>query len=428
MDEWDVEKGEWLDLVVKTLRRAFFETKATEAMPPELQAHEEFQRLYRDLQTICHFATSLAGGELSESLRLRGSLAGSLKMLQGNLRHLTWQTQMIAKGDFSQRVDFMGAFSQAFNSMVEALAQSQKALRESRQQYRHMVAVAPFPLVVTSMIDHRIIFINDKAAQLYGVTAEEAIGKNARDYYRESADMQLILEELALHGAVENRIIQMRNDRDEVYFGLLSAVVSTFAGEPVRLVAINDITARHKMENELRRMATTDELTGCFNRRYFMELAEQTWQTWQTQRADFSLALLMLDLDHFKSINDRFGHAGGDQVLRTACQRLRSVLRDGDILGRIGGEEFAVLLPGCGRDGAWMVAERLRRAMVEGEMVLESGERPVVTVSVGVAVPEDAGQTFSDLLRCADVALYRAKDRGRNCVQVWSPAHSDDAQ
>jgi diguanylate cyclase (GGDEF)-like protein len=168
-------------------------------------------------------------------------------------------------------------------------------------------------------------------------------------------------------------------------------------------VRLSDSLARKEVE------AATDALTGLPNRRSLDALL-QSWLSGPTPR---KLALLMLDIDHFKQINDQHGHACGDAALRAFAERTRAQLRDGDHCARYGGEEFVVLLPGAGLERALEIAERLRRA-VEGQPLLSS---PLVnnTVSIGVTVVGPQDQAAS-LLERADAALYRAKSEGRNRV------------
>ncbi len=174
-----------------------------------------------------------------------------------------------------------------------------------------------------------------------------------------------------------------------------------------------DITERKEMERELRRLATTDSLTGVYSRRHFMATAALELE--RSNRHHRPLSVLMLDIDHFKKINDTFGHAAGDDAIRAFTRASISELRDNDIMGRLGGEEFAILLPETPLSGAWEVAERLRQKIAH--MVQECGEaRLTITASIGVteALPEDG--SIETVLYRADLALYDAKHGGRNRV------------
>jgi diguanylate cyclase (GGDEF)-like protein len=162
-----------------------------------------------------------------------------------------------------------------------------------------------------------------------------------------------------------------------------------------------------------RQAALTDPLTGVANRREFWQSGERLLM--RTRFAEKPAALLMFDLDGFKSINDKFGHEAGDEVLVTFCRLATGHLRANDLFGRIGGEEFASLLPNTTPQDALSLAERIRAAVELASYPV--GELPRVTVSVGVAVSNDTATDLAGLLREADEALYRAKEAGRNRVE-----------
>jgi two-component system cell cycle response regulator len=161
-------------------------------------------------------------------------------------------------------------------------------------------------------------------------------------------------------------------------------------------------------------MALTDPLTGLYNRRYLRRHLGGLMESGQGRQ----LAVLMVDVDHFKSVNDRFGHAIGDQALRLIADTLRSNTRVFDSLARYGGEEFAVVMPGAGPEDAIQAGERLRAAVEAAEFIPEKGDRAPLTISVGIACAGDEPILPDSLLHAADLALYEAKRSGRNRVEV----------
>jgi diguanylate cyclase (GGDEF)-like protein len=269
---------------------------------PLPEDNAELDGLLNELADLYSFTLAVSQGDLEQPQTARGSLAGSLKTLDAALRHLTWQTQRVAAGDFTQRVDFMGEFSEAFNSMVVALDKARTELDERNELLRAQAAT---------------------------------------------------LEELA----------------------------------------------------------TTDVLTGTFNRRKFNELILAEIE--RVRRYGHPLSLLVVDIDHFKRTNDAHGHEAGDEVLIVLAGLIRAGIRATDSLARWGGEEFVVLSPEVSVEEAAGLAERLRSAA--GTYKYSFVGR--VTASIGVA-QHRVGETPDELFARADEALYRAKEGGRDRVEV----------
>jgi diguanylate cyclase (GGDEF)-like protein/PAS domain S-box-containing protein len=185
-------------------------------------------------------------------------------------------------------------------------------------------------------------------------------------------------------------------------------------GRVVGIIAVMaDISERKTMELELRRLATTDPLTGAANRRHFMSAAEIELE--RSVRYGHQMSVVMLDIDHFKKVNDRYGHAGGDDALKATVAACYDTLREVDLVGRIGGEEFAILLPETDAAGALEMAERLRARIATIRVAATDDAVITFTASLGTA-GRDSETTIDSLLARADQALYRAKAEGRNRV------------
>lgn len=180
---------------------------------------------------------------------------------------------------------------------------------------------------------------------------------------------------------------------------------------PGLAVALNNVL-NHE---DLQRVAAIDPLTGVYNRRFGLQ--RLTEEFGRALRSGDPLGLLILDLDHFKDVNDTYGHLVGDRVLQSVVRASRQVLREGDVLLRYGGEEFIVLLPGAGREDVMQMAERVRRAVFDAE-IIESGQRIHATISVGgAAFPRQGISNSTEFIGVADVALYAAKEAGRDrCI------------
>lgn len=180
-----------------------------------------------------------------------------------------------------------------------------------------------------------------------------------------------------------------------------------------KLLTFHDVTEMKELQRRLETLATHDELTGLWNRRYLNDAAAREVEKARAEGSEFSV--IMMDLDHFKKINDTYGHAAGDHVLIAVAKASQSSLRHDDIVGRFGGEEFLVLLPNTTAEAAKIVAEKLRAA-IEACRATYDGQKLSVTVSLGIASFSPTCSTLKDILIAADLALYRAKDSGRNCV------------
>lgn len=179
------------------------------------------------------------------------------------------------------------------------------------------------------------------------------------------------------------------------------------------LKAMEEIAERRRLEEELRRLSQSDDLTAVANRRHFLASGERELR--RARRYGRSIAVLMIDIDRFKTVNDTHGHAAGDAMLRGVGRALRATLREIDLIGRMGGEEFAAVLPETNRVGALDAAERVRAA-VEAMVVPVERKELRCTVSVGVALAGGEGEALDQLLQWADSALYAAKAGGRNRV------------
>jgi diguanylate cyclase (GGDEF)-like protein/PAS domain S-box-containing protein len=278
---------------------------------------------------------------------------------------------------------------------------------------------SPQGIVITDR-KGRIEWANPAYGQMTGYEMEEIRGRGPGELVKSGAQDASFYETLWLTLLAgrnwRGELVNKRKDGVLYHEEMTIAPVRDEAGEIRHFIGIKqDISERKRLEAELKQLATTDPLTGLPNRRAFMERLEQELE--RLKRYDDSLAsLLMLDLDHFKSINDTFGHAVGDETLRHFAALLRNELRKIDMPGRLGGEEFAILLPGTDRVAALALAERLRRRIAASPLARADGDIHFTVSIGGSALSDDDADPDSVLLR-ADVALYRAKNNGRD--QAW---------
>ncbi|QDQ26782.1 diguanylate cyclase [Chitinimonas arctica] len=275
------------------------------------------------------------------------------------------------------------------------------------------------PLLLVGADNNQILVVNPSAAQLCGRPAEQLVGVALSALYLYPEQHAQIVEQLNSQQSISDHEIKFRKSDGGGFWVGLSASVIEYRAQRAYLVSLHDIGERKAMEETLWRKATLDPLTGIANRGYFLERAEQEWL--RSLRYPVSLGVLMLDLDHFKAVNDQYGHDAGDQVLRSFASMMRDELRETDLFGRLGGEEFAILLPADDERGVRDLAERLRAKLADTPVTLDNGLALALTVSIGGAFCRPTGERFEVLLKQADQALYAAKHAGRNRVRYFEP-------
>ncbi len=273
------------------------------------------------------------------------------------------------------------------------------------------------------MIDSRdtILFWSAAAERLFRWTSEEALGQKMHKLivppqYHDAAMNGLEKFKHTGTGMVMNSVMEFRAlRRDGTTFPVERSVSAFKRGDEYYAVGnLRDITERKLAEEKLERMATTDGLTGLTNRARFLEIAAQELE--RSKRYNHPLSLTMLDADKFKNVNDTYGHDAGDAVLVNIAETAKRTLRETDTLARIGGEEFVVLMPETEEGMAMQVAERLREAIENQEVVSVDGRIIRYTVSAGVTAMHTDDASIGSILKRADNALYTAKSAGRNRV------------
>lgn len=317
-----------------------------------------------------------------------------------------------------RNLDLQDRLNVRLKQEIEQKASAERTARLGEDNLRRLFEAAPLPMVLIRAADGAILRTNEAARILFGIREEDEPRLTAGDFYATAADRERVLEQIDRDGRVRDLEVRMRTLQGDELRVLLSASRTEFHGEASNIAGIVDITARKQMEDELHRLANTDPLTGVHNRRFFFDLADR--EVPRFIRNKHPVCVLLADIDHFKAVNDTYGHATGDVVLKGFVAVLKRQLRDYDILGRLGGEEFAIVLPEVSLEGARDAAERLRTSVEQA--VVNTGEGPVsITVSIGVASVDARAPTMDVALSLADAALYRAKSLGRNRVQVYGP-------
>jgi len=311
--------------------------------------------------------------------------------------------------------DIIGIIGMSFDITDRILAQEEiRILQKTVEQ-------APDAIVLTEP-DGTICYVNKAFLEVTGYSQKEAIGQNPR-ILKDNRDAKVNFSEMweqiisgkEWHGVFQNR----KKDGTEYWERASISPLYDDDGNLIKFIGIKtDITKEHKNEIEIERLHRTDMLTNVNNRRGFFELAEK--ELLRNQRYPQDSSLLMLDIDFFKIINDEYGHNIGDQALREFAAVCADSIRATDIIGRIGGEEFAIYLVNMNLENAYPVAERIRRNVEQIDLLDENGHKVAFTVSVGVTEITPFDHKLDQILKRADIALYQAKNKGRNRVEIGS--------
>jgi diguanylate cyclase (GGDEF)-like protein/PAS domain S-box-containing protein len=315
--------------------------------------------------------------------------------------------------------------------MQEELNRLNERLRQSEDKYRSLFENATEGIFI-ARLHGRLLCVNPAMAHILGYAAPEEFLKTHHGGeqwpFLDSHDKERLFSILAEYGKVSHLQTRMLRQDGQTLWVEINAQVHPPDARHVNTRVegtLSDITERKRMLEELRHVAITDSLTSLYNRGHFLELCEQELR--RASRYRLQIGLLILDADHFKAVNDTHGHAVGDEVLRIISRLCRTQLREVDIIGRIGGEEFAILLPQTGFPAAFEIAERLRTAIAQTALPLANGRMLRFTVSIGGCVLAAGKLNVSELFKIADRALYVAKNNGRNRVEVYQeePASVD---
>lgn len=300
---------------------------------------------------------------------------------------------------------------------------SEAALKASEEKFAKAFHSSPDAVSITERDTGRYVEVNDGFCRLTGYRAEEAIGLTLYQIgiWADENQRAALLAELQIKGRIHHLEMLWHNKRGEVLAVEVSVEPITLNETPCLLLTARDVSLLKNAQAQIRHLAYHDPLTNLPNRALLMDRLSQ--QIALLKRHNLRGALLFLDLDHFKHINDSLGHPVGDTVLKIVTARLEASVRMEDTVARLGGDEFVVLLSGLEGTRPQVstqvqeLADTLRELLSE-PMFLD-GHRLQVTPSIGVALIPDHGSTPADLLKRADIALYRAKDSGRNTIQMF---------
>lgn len=397
-----MDKGE-IDLLVEQIRNIILNKPVSESLKSESEELADLQEavsyLSNCLSESNEFLKHLRMGELDVTPPSRHNfLAGNLKELHSTLRHLTWQANQVANGDYSQRVQFLGDFSTSFNQMIHQLAEREAQLKlqstllsETVEMMKSVMDGLKDWIVVTSKETGELIYANEAAKQSFRST--EATAECCPGHQRLLRYIQQHREENS-----ETRTFEYQCNVRKRIFRIRSYTVQ-WSGKLAYAHFISDVTSEREYRDQIEEMAYVDALTGLHNRRYCLEQLEK----WMKEGAEFTFC--MIDLDGLKYANDNFGHGAGDRYLKTVAEEMRQVVRSTDLVCRIGGDEFAALFPNCQAQAILDKMEHLDTALSQ------SSEEFPMSFSYGV-VYVGAGSALSPkaVMEQADEKMYLLKN------------------
>jgi diguanylate cyclase (GGDEF)-like protein/PAS domain S-box-containing protein len=297
---------------------------------------------------------------------------------------------------------------------------AEKALQAKALEQKHLLDTILDNInahVYMKDCERTFLYVNRQVAELFGDKAENIIGKKDTEVLPKEVADHFYQSDSIVFKTQEKQVIEEAATDDE---GNTLHYISTKVPflSPQKLPALigfsTDVTELFQLKEEFKKLATIDPLTDLFNRRYFVEQAAKEFL--RAQRYKLSMALISIDIDYFKAINDNYGHPAGDKVLVAVSKQLQASLRQTDVLARIGGEEFSILLPETSTKDALVFAERIREAQSQLSISGDWQGEIRLSVSIGVSSYQTSDIEFDTLFSRADKALYQAKDSGRNQV------------
>jgi diguanylate cyclase (GGDEF)-like protein/PAS domain S-box-containing protein len=306
------------------------------------------------------------------------------------------------------------------------LAKAQEALRSSEERYRTTFQMSIDAININRFSDGVFVDANEAFLSFVGCQREEVIGRTSQDlnFWVDSRDRQRMLDILRLHSRCRDLVAQFRTKNGELVWGQMSGSLIDVDGIPCILSVTRDISNTKAAEDEIRHLAFYDPLTGLPNRRLLLERLRQSLSA--SSRTKRKRALLFVDLDNFKNLNDTLGHQTGDLLLQEVASRLATCIRKADTVARLGGDEFVVMLedlsdiPEEAAGEAEAVSEKILAAIDQPYWL--SGRECFSTSSIGITVFGDKRESTNEVLQQADIAMYQAKTAGRNTMRFFAPA------
>jgi diguanylate cyclase (GGDEF)-like protein/PAS domain S-box-containing protein len=393
---------------------------------------------------IIGFARDEVIGQTSLELGIWANLADRLRMVQTVLRNSSCrdlEAQFKKKnGDLfwglmsASRIEIEGVPCvltitrdiSAAKAAERHLTAAAEALRVSEERYRMVFQTSLDPILINRTSDRRFIDVNQAFLDAMGFERDDVLGRTSVELklWADPRDLETVDELLKRNRECRNVEIQFRKKNGDMLWGLMSASVIEIDDVQCVLTITRDISSAKAAEDEIRNLAFFDPLTGLPNRRLLLERLRLALAA--GNRSGRMRAVLFVDLDNFKTLNDTLGHQIGDMMLQEAARRLAACIREADTVGRLGGDEFVLML----EDLSETPEDAAAQAKAVGEKILSTITEPYVldgrecrsSASIGISVFGDRRESSNEVLQQADIAMYQAKAAGRNTMRFFEPA------
>lgn len=343
----------------------------------------------------------------------------------GNLTTLKNAASRVAKGDFHAYAtiatrDEMQDIATSFNRMTDSLRDSVSQLRSSEDKY-HKIMEQAGDMILVSDLAGNLVDANHMAENMLGYSREELLQKNilALTPDSEKSRATAALARLAIDGSCEEEHLALRKDGHTIPVHA-KCVLIEHAGDKLAMGIFRDISAIRESQRHIEFLATHDPLTRLPNRSLLYDRIQQALA--RSEREPEPFALMFIDLDNFKDVNDSLGHDSGDQLLQEAAARIQSCIRGTDTAARLGGDEFTVLIAGADRKTAAATAQRLIEELSAPFVINRQEISNNITASIGISLYPQDGASRHLIMKYADEAMYRAKAGGKNAYRFFSEA------
>ena len=427
------------DQILSYFYAFFFSPVPPAEIPESLRSIREIGEMTHVMRELREVLMMASQGDFSYKVSIKGFIGGLLKSLQSKLNHVAWLTRCVADGDLEQRMDFMGDFAAAFNSMTEQLASTldelkrevrvradaEKKLHAEEERWMLAVECSQDGIWEINLESETLPYYSPRLRELTGyspgVFPDFHAWKNL--FHPEDTDVLKLFDSFICGNppndafTLDHRLLCA--DGTYRWFMTRGILVKDIETQiPSRLIGVTaDIQDRKEREELFSHRATHDVLTELPNRLLYDDHLKRNIEL--AKRGTVHLAVIMVDLDKFKNINDTLGHHAGDVFLIEVAHRLQNSTRESDMVSRFGGDEFALVLSFPKNEWQYVTKVLGRTMKALQQPLIIDGTELAVTASFGISLCPENGYDPKELLKCADEAMYYAKTEGRNACAFW---------